>query len=150
MLSVLLSSIFAFSRSGGRKNWNDGIYRMPRVALLTQTVLFVGFAEDRFGKDGLGNHLQPQTTTASSSAGRSMETIYRPKDLDHTSLNHEVEILFISKPGLVFGRAALCCLCVNETLRLKKLRKLLKLSASKNISLSFAFGLVWCAGAVRF
>lgn len=106
---------------------------MPQVALLTQMALFVCFAEDRFGKAGLGKHLQPQTTPASSSRGRSMETIYRPKDLDHTSLNHELEILFISKPGLVFGRAALCCLCVNETLRLKKLRKLLKISASENI-----------------
>lgn len=79
---------------GSDHSWSHGFQWMTHMIHLTDSICFT-YTEGRFGKGGLVNHSHPQTATlASSSKRRRRGGADKPKDLDHTSMDHNLRNYF--------------------------------------------------------
>lgn len=79
---------------------------MPQVAHLTHIICFP-CTEGRFGKGGLVNHLQPTTTLDSSIDRQRKRSAGTSKDLDHSSMEHNLRYFSSLIWIYIFERAAL-------------------------------------------
>lgn len=66
---------------GSDHSWSHGFQWMTQMIHLTDSICFT-YTEARFGKGGLVNHPHPQTKEN------------KPKDLDHTSMDHNLRNYF--------------------------------------------------------